>query len=122
MFHRVSIALRCFNYIWLFISVFYAKLNEAIASFVPLEVFKPTTSPHQFSYPYHIRKLHIRTKTAIWRRFEQFKTLVFKQQYNAISSRCREAVYNYVAKRVEIIINSGNLGKFFRYANSKFSH
>jgi len=80
------------------ISVFYAKLNEAIASFVPLKVFKPTTSPHQFSYPYDIRELH-RTKTAIWRRFKQFKTLVFKQQYTAISSRCREAVYNYVAKR-----------------------
>jgi len=43
-------------------------------------------------------------------RFKQFKTLVFKQQYNAI------------AKREENIINSGNLGKFFRYANSKFSH
>jgi hypothetical protein len=104
-----------------FVTVFYAKLNEAIASFVSLKVFKPTTSPHQLSYPHHIRKLY-RTKTAIWRRFKQFKTLVFKQQYAAISSRCREAVYNYVAKREENIINSGNLGKFFRYANSKFSH
>jgi len=55
-------------------------------------------------------------------RFKQFKTLVFKQQYNAISSRCRDAVYNYVAKREENTINSANLGKFFRYANSKFSH
>jgi len=27
------------------------KLNETIASFVPLKVFKPTTSPHQFSHP-----------------------------------------------------------------------
>jgi len=34
----------------------------------------------------------------------------------------REAVYNYIAKREKNIINSGNLGKFFRYANSKFSH
>jgi len=104
-----------------FISVFYAKLNEAIASFVPLKVFKPTTSPHQFSYLYHIRKLY-RTKTAIWRRIKQIKTLVFKQQYNAMSTRCCEAVYSYVAKRAENIINSANLGKFFRYANSKFSH
>jgi len=31
------------------ISVFYAKLNEAIASFVPLKVFKPTTRPHQIT-------------------------------------------------------------------------
>jgi len=63
-----------------------------------------------------------RTKTAIWRRFKQFQTLVFKQKYTAISSRCREAVYNYVATREENIINSVNLGKLFRYANSKFSH
>jgi len=45
-----------------------------------------------------------------------------KPQYTNNKPRCREAVYNYVAKREENIINSVNLGKFFRYANSKFSH
>ena len=104
-----------------FIAAFYTKLNEAIASFVPLKVFRSTTSTHHLSYPLHIRKLY-RAKSSIWRRFKQFKTLALKQQYAAISSRCREAVHNYVAKREENIINSGNLGKFFRYANSKFSH
>lgn len=45
-----------------------------------------------------------------------------RQDYKLISSRCRKATYAHIAQREDKIIQSGNLGKFFRYANSKFTH
>jgi len=100
---------------------FYKKLNEAISNFVPLKRFKQTKTNKHYNYPLHIRKLY-RAKAAAWRRYKQFKTQTLHRQYNLISSRCRKAVYAHVAKHEEKLINSGNIGKFFRYANSKFSH
>ena len=102
-------------------AAFYAKLNDAIATFVPLKVFKQTNSAKHRTYPLHIRKLY-RAKAAAWRRYKYFKTDGLRQEFKAISSRCRKAVYAHTVKREEAIVNSGNLGKFFRYANSKFTH
>jgi len=102
-------------------SVFYAKLNEAISLFVPFKVFKQTKSNKHNIYPANIHKLY-RAKAAAWKRYKYFRSDKLQRDYKTISSRCRKAVYAHVANREEKIINSGNLGKFFRYANSKFSH
>lgn len=101
-------------------AAFYSKLDEAISEFVPLNVFKSVKSNKQYAYPAHIRRL-FRAKAAAWRRYKRFKSKNFQKQYKQISSRCRKAIYAYTVKREENIINSGNLGKFFRYANSKFT-
>ena len=53
------------------ITAFYTKLNEAIASFIPLILFRSTTGPHHHSYPLNIRKLY-RAKSSIWRRFNYY--------------------------------------------------
>ena len=87
------------------------NLLKPISSFVPLKIFVSTTSSHKLPNPLHICKLYS-VKTEIWRRFKQFKTWALKQQYAAISSGCRESVYNNEAKREENIISTGTLAKF----------
>lgn len=100
---------------------FYAKLNEAISNYVPLKVIKQSTTNKHCKYPPHIRKLN-RAKAAAWKRFKHFKSDQLRREYKAISSRCRKAIFAHIANHEQNIINSGNLGKFFRYSNAKFSH
>jgi len=100
---------------------FYAKLDEAILQNVPLKIFDAANEHKHLKYPSHIRKLY-RAKAAAWRRFKRFKSAKLHHDYKAASSRCRKAVYAHAVKREEAIIESGNLGKFFRYSKSKFTH
>jgi hypothetical protein len=102
-------------------AAFYVKLNEAISKFVPLNIFRSTKTNKHFTYPSHIRKLY-RAKAAAWQRFKHFKTKTLQQDYKKISSQCRKAVYAHTAKREEAVIKTGNIGKFYRFANSKFTH
>jgi exonuclease III len=102
-------------------AAFYLKVNDAVRSFVPLKFFKSSHTYKHVNYPIHIQKL-VRCKVAAWRRYKNFKTLNLLHKYKTISARLQKAIYAHVAKREEDIIKSGNLGKFFRYSNSKFSH
>jgi hypothetical protein len=102
-------------------SAFYTKLNEAIVSFVPVNVFKSSHTFNRPHYPVYIRKL-TRAKSTAWRRYKQFKSPNLYKNYNIISSRLRKAIYSHVANREKALIQSGNLGKFFRYSNKKFNH
>ena len=102
-------------------SAFYSKLNDAIVTFVPVNVFKSSSTFKRPCYPVHVRKL-ARAKSAAWRRYKQFKSPNLYKNYKTISSRLRKAIYSHVANREKEIIQSGNLGKFFRYSNNKFNH
>ena len=93
----------------------------SFTKFVPLNTFRSSKTNKHFTYPAHIRKLY-RAKAAAWKRYKHFKTKKLQQDYKEISSHCRKAVYAHTAKREEEIITTGNIGKFFRYANSKFTH
>jgi len=55
----------------------------------------------------------------VWRRLKTFRTAKLKVEFRAVSARCREAIHRSVRQFEESIIDSGNLGRFFRYANSK---
>ena len=102
-------------------SAFYSKLNDAIVSFVPVNVFRSSRTFKRPCYPVQIRKL-ARAKASAWRRYKQFKSPNLYKNYKTISSRLRKAIYSHVANRENAIIQSGNLGKFFRYSNKKFNH
>jgi hypothetical protein len=102
-------------------AAFYSKLNEAINCYIPLEKFKSVKPSKHYLYPPHIRKLN-RAKAAAWKRYKYFKTDQLRREYKDISSRVRKSIYGHVVKREQTILDSGNLGKFYRYANSKFTH
>ena len=42
-----------------------------------------------------------------------------KNKYLRAAAECRDAIYNFVKTREEKIIESGNLGKLYKYANKK---
>jgi hypothetical protein len=71
-------------------------------------------------YPAHITRLR-RKKLAIWKRFKEFHTDSLRSQYRDISSRYRYATFKAVQQYEESILDSNNLGKFFKYSNSKLS-
>ena len=114
IFYDCATASECAN-------AFYVELNAAVSLFVPLKIFRSAKTNKKLSYPQHIRKLY-RAKSAAWKRYKRFKTLELHEEYKRLSSRCRKAVYAHTAKLEERIINRDNLGRFFRYANSKFTH
>ena len=79
---------------------------------------KGSKNKSRIKYPAYVKRL-LRKKAAVWKRLKAFRTNKLKAEYRAIGSRCRAAIHNSVQKYEESIIDSGNLGQFFRYANSK---
>ena len=69
-------------------------------------------------YPGHIRKLLVKKKRD-WGLYKKFRSTVFHERYKRISSDCRSEIFQFIAKREESLISAGNLGKFYRYANSR---
>ena len=59
-------------------------------------------------------------KRTAWRKYKRFKTFELKSKYNEISQKNRESILNNERKYEGKIINSNNLGKFYRHANRKF--
>ena len=102
-------------------NAFYVELNAAVSLLVAFEIFRSARTNKKISYPQLIRKLYI-VKSAAWKLYKRFKTLEIQGEYKRLSSRCRKAVYAHIAKLEERLINRDNLGRFFRSANSKFTH
>jgi len=41
--------------------------------------------------------------------------------YNKLAAECRIAIHSHVAKQEERLIDNGNIGALYRYANNKVS-
>jgi len=101
-----------------FSTVFYNVLYDCINKFVPTRTSKGSKNKSHVKYPAYVKRL-LRKKQAVWRRLKTFRTVALKAEFRAISARCREAIHRSARQFEESIIDSGNLGRFFRYANSK---
>ena len=53
--------------------------------------------------------------------YKAFRSVSLYTKHKRISSKCRQAKLDATRKLEESIINSGNLGKFFTYANSRLA-
>ena len=100
---------------------FYRVVSECINKNVPFHSSKPGQHRQRFRYPARIKK-HLRQKKCLWRRLKVFQTTALKAKYRYLSNLCRSAIFHFVENFENNIIQSCNLGKFFRYSNSKFSH
>lgn len=101
------------------VSKFYRVINDCIRQFVPQRNVRSRFGQAQSRYPTRIRKL-LRKKSVAWRIYRRFRTNECHVRYCRISSICRAAIHSYHVQREENIINSGNVGRFFNYANRKF--
>jgi hypothetical protein len=75
---------------------------------------------HKLKYPAYIQR-KIRKKATAWRIYRAFKTPESLASYKKIASQCKSAIYSHVLYREKQLIDIGNVGKFYRYANKKFS-
>jgi hypothetical protein len=72
-------------------------------------------------YPKGITKL-FRRKASLWRRLKTNKNGRLKARYNQLSLKCMKALaFNEMAAEHNIL-KSGDLGKFYKFVNSKFGN
>jgi hypothetical protein len=99
---------------------FYKIIYDCIHVNVPNSTSKGSHLNNKRLYPLSVRKLETKKRQA-WRLYKAFHSESLFTKYKLISSKCRQAKLDATRKFEESIINSGNLGKFFRYANSKLA-
>jgi hypothetical protein len=100
-------------------SKFSQVLNNAVFLFSSVSVkHVRTTAIH--SYPRHIRKL-ISKKRFIWRKANKFKTTQLFNAYRDCARNARKAIYEYTCSLEMKLVDSDNLGSFYRYVNKKLS-
>jgi hypothetical protein len=96
-------------------NVIYTGLNQ----FVPVRK-SPTSSTHsRIIYPHRLRKL-LNRKCRLWSIYRRLRTPESLNKYKSTAAECRVTVYEFHVERENKIKNSGNVGKFFNYANRKF--
>jgi len=100
---------------------FYDVLNECIELYVPvLPPVSKNANKTDRKYPSKVRKL-LRKKRDLWRRLKRFKTPEITAKYREACFSYRAALIEADRKFEESLVESCNLGKFFRYASSKFT-
>ena len=101
-------------------STFHGELLKIIDSFVPKQNSKNSNYCNQSRIPKHIIKIG-KKKNFLWKKLRHFRTAECKIQYKKISQEYREAIINHLKKKEEEVIQSNNLGSFYKLANSKLS-
>lgn len=101
--------------------VFTSILDGAIDMFVPTRNVKLDHRTDLRSYPKHIKRLFSQ-KLSAWRIYRQFRTDALKEKYKAKSRKCQNAIALFVRNKESSIVNSGNVGDFYRYVNDKISN
>ena len=72
------------------------------------------------NYPRHIKRL-IAKKASLWKKVSKFKTAQLYVKYRNCASQVRKAIYEYTCQLELNLIDSGNIGSFYRYVNKKLS-
>jgi hypothetical protein len=98
--------------------LFYTILYNCICHFVPVRTFRSRIG--HVKYPLFIRK-KLKQKAAAWRIYKHFRTEASLLKHKSLAQECRRSIYSYIANYESRLIESGNTGSFFRYANNKFS-
>ena len=100
-------------------STFYAVLHECINLFVPVRATVLATRK-RCKYPRHIRKLQSK-KLSAWRVYRRSRSATSLSTYKKRASQLRKAVNKHITERENRLIDTGNLGAFYRYANNKLA-
>jgi len=95
---------------------FVHAMNAAIALFVPLKHSKFVPTSRRRHYPHFIRQL-FRKRLAAWQAYRRFDTT--KENYLRFDRKCKLAVSSFETEAEQRLIDSGNIGHFYRYVNNK---
>ena len=105
------------NSIW---SSFKAIIWPIIDCYVPKKAIPLNKKYKPRQYPKNIRNLLIR-KSAIWRTLKNNHNPDTRLRYNNISKKCKIAIQNFDAERESKLLQSNNLGAFYKFVNKKLS-
>ena len=97
---------------------FYSVLNHCIANYVPVKVVRPNAQ-HRKKYPLHIRRL-LRKKQYYWRSSKHFNSAALHDKYVEMAKKCKHAIEEYNRDVESRLIDSNNIGRFYKHCNSKF--
>jgi len=98
-------------------------LWSAVSMFVPVySNRRNTTSNIRKRYPVVLRRLMTK-KLSLWRQHKRkpFDT-VLHSKYRQCEVLCRQAIHNHENSAESRIVDSNNLGTFYRYINKHMSH
>ena len=106
------------NDIWLqFKNIIWPLIDQ----YIPKKTIKHHHKYNPKKYPTSIKKLLTR-KAAIWRKVKNDKTnTVIRTKYAEIANKCKIAIFNYDLEKEKKILETNNLGAFFKFANKKLS-
>ena len=103
----------------------WAQFKSIIYPIIDLNVPKhliPHNKKHKpRHYPKHIRTLLTR-KAAIWRSLKYNKSDQLRSKYAQIVSDCKEAITKYDIDRESKLLDTNNLGAFYKFVNGKLSN
>ena len=99
---------------------FMSSLIEVLSRFLPIFPTVNRKLKKPFRYPKYILKLQS-VKRSSWRLWKEFKTPKLKSDYLQAAQDYRSGVLSFTCDFEGRLINSGNVGRFYSYANKKFS-
>lgn len=98
--------------------LFYDVIYLCFDLHVPTKLSKSDNTRRRRKYPPNIRKL-LSKKLAAWKVYRRTREPRRLIAYKARAAACRTAINNYAIERENKLIDGGNLGAFYRYANGK---
>lgn len=98
--------------------IFLYYLHQAIDLFVPKKFIAKLKV--RKTYPKYIKQMFTR-KAVMWKRWKTTHIIEHKQAYIAYSAKCKRTLENYYRANELKLIDSNDLGRFYRYVNKKFS-
>ena len=101
-------------------TAFYNIVYRCLNMYVPKRPSnsKNTTKIGKRKYPAKIRKL-LNKKLAAWKVYRRTRKPQHLTAYKARAADCQSAINSYISERENKLIDSGNLGAFYRYSNGK---
>ena len=82
------------------------------------ESTKSVKAKRNAKYPLFVRKL-LNRKASAWRAYSKFGTASLKTKYKQLVADCKEAIKRYAVACESKLIDSNNLGLFYKFVNSK---
>ena len=101
-------------------SGFKSLIWPIIDVFVPKKMVHHWTKYRPRMYPKPIRNLLIRKK-AIWRKLRSNYSAEVKTRYLQVSRECKNAILKFDTEREVKLLESNNLGAFYRFVNKNLS-
>ena len=100
--------------------IFHGVLLGILNACVPKLLCARRNTRNYKCYPKNIIKMQNK-KRILGQAWQKTKSVLTKLRYRKVAADCRKAIFDYYTSLELKVINSNNLGQFYKYANRKLS-